>query len=43
LMSFRTSLAVVIDTIPLVFRRFPLPALPRKRGRAGRGKAAPVG
>src|SRR5262249_24478213 len=42
LMSFRTSLAVVIDAIPLVFRRFPLPTLPRKRGRVGRGKAAPV-
>src|SRR5262249_53864380 len=42
LMSFRTSLAVVIDTVPLVFRRFPLPTLPRLRGRVGRGKAAPV-
>src|SRR5215468_8266323 len=42
LTSFRTSLAVVIDTVPLVFRRYPLPSLPRKRGREGRGKAAPV-
>src|SRR5262249_919391 len=42
LMSFRTSLAVVIDAIPLVFRRFPLPTLPRKRGRGGRSEAAPV-